>query len=81
MNNFFKLVISDRVDYINLNFVEQVNISNACDSKKRPTVTFYYRSGKTSEYNMGKEDLQKLIQILEEKDIYIEPIVARKLNE
>ena len=72
MNNFFKIITSERANYINLNFIEQISISNACDSKKRPTVSFYHNSGKISEYNMGQEDLQKLIQILEEKDIYIE---------
>ena len=65
MNNFFKIIVPERVDYINLNFIERISISNACDSKKRPTVTFYYNNGKNSGYNMGNEDLQKLIQMLE----------------
>ena len=72
MNDFFKIIIPERADYINLNFIEQISISNACDNKKRPAVTIYYNSGKTSEYHMGNEDLQRLIQILEKKDIYIE---------
>lgn len=72
MNNFFKLVLSERVDYINFNFIERIIISNACDSKKQPTVEFYYNSGKILEYNMGNEDLQKLIQMLEKENIYIE---------
>ena len=72
MNNFFKIITSECANYINFNFVEQISISNACDSKKRPTVSFYHNSGKISEYNMNNEDLQKLIQILEGEDIYIE---------
>ena len=72
MNDFFKIIIPERANYINLNFIEQISISNACDSKKRPTVTFYYNSGKSSEYHMGNEDLQKLIQTLEKEAIYIE---------
>lgn len=72
MNDFFKIIVPERVNYINLNFIEQISISNACDSKKRPAVTFYYNSGKTSEYHMGNEDLQKLIQMLEKENIYIE---------
>lgn len=65
MNDFFKIIVPERTNYINLNLIEQISISNACDSKKRPTVTFYYNSGKTSEYNMDNEDLQRLIQMLE----------------
>lgn len=72
MNNLFKIIVPERANYINLNFIEQISISNACDSKKRPTVTFYYNSGKTAEYNMGNEDLQRLIQMLEKEDTYID---------